>query len=245
MFLVKLGGSVITVKSRYRVFREKAVSEMLQQLKATGEPFALVHGGGSFGHIKAKEFGLPGNLSEKTIQGCSIVHRDMIDLDQRIIKSMNNIGLAGLGISPALFSNKVDELVEVFSMYSKNGFSPVTFGDVYIDEEKNRVEIISGDDLILELTRKLKPTRVIFLTDVDGIFDRNPKKFPGAKLLKVLNESPRYDTHGTDVTGGMEKKAGIIKEIARTGTTVYVLNGNKPSRIHDIQTERFIGTVIR
>lgn len=244
MFLVKLGGSVATVKGRYRYYREKAVAEIFKELLKTGEQFALVHGGGSFGHIMAKEYNLPGPINDRSRMGYSIVHRDMVDLNQRVVSTMIRSGLNGIGVPPAVFSNASEELVEVSTRYTGLGFYPVSFGDVYLDESKNMFGIISGDDLILELARKLKPDRVLFLTDVDGIYNRNPKKSRDAILLRTLEDSAVYETHGTDVTGGMGKKASAIRDITETGATVYVLNGNKPYRIHDVGTERFIGTVI-
>lgn len=243
MFLVKLGGSVITEKGKYRVFKRKVVTSIVKSLVETGDSFVMVHGGGSFGHIKAKEYGLPGPRNRRSEIGFSIVHRDMVDLDQKVIRVLTDMGIKSIGIPPALFPSGISGLGNLFMEYVEAGFSPVTFGDVYLENEA--FGIISGDDLMLELTRKLNPGKVIFLTDVDGIYDRNPKKFHDARLLKTMGENVRYDKVGTDVTGGMEKKASAIQEIARTGTTVYVLNGNKPSRIHDIGTERFIGTVIR
>lgn len=244
MFLVKLGGSVATVKGRYRYYREKAVAEIFKELLKTGEQFALVHGGGSFGHIMAKEYNLPGPITDRSRVGYSIVHRDMTDLNQRVISTMISSGLNGVGVPPAVFSNATEKLVEVFAHYTELGFYPVTFGDVYLDDANGSFGIVSGDDLILELARQLKPDRVLFLTDVDGIYNKNPKKSKDAALLKTLEDSAVYENHGTDVTGGMGKKASAIRDITKTGTTVYVLNGNKPHRINDAGTERFIGTVI-
>lgn len=244
MFLVKLGGSVATVKGRYRFYREKAVTEIFRELLKTGEQFALVHGGGSFGHIMAKEYNLPGSINDRSRLGYCIVHRDMVDLNQRVVSTMIRSGLNGIGVPPAVFPDAIEKLVEVSLRYTGLGFYPVSFGDVYLDDTRKTFSIISGDDLVLELARKLKPDRVFFLTDVDGIYNRNPKKSRGAVLLKTLEESAVYEMHGTDVTGGMGKKASAIRDITKTGTTVYVLNGNKPRRIHDAGTERFIGTVI-
>lgn len=243
MYLVKIGGSVITDKSRYRVFRQKAVAEILHELSLTGESFAVVHGGGSFGHIKAREYGLPGPMDGKGALGYSIVHRDMVDLNQKIVHIMVNMGFRAVGIPPALYFNRMDEITKVFLEYAQRGFMPVTFGDVYL--EGDRIGIVSGDDLMVELARALKPERVVFFTDVDGIYDRNPKKTRGAKLLPLLDGSAKYEETGTDVTGGMGKKASSILDIAALGATVYVLNGNVPSRIHSIGKEGFVGTVVK
>ncbi len=245
MFLVKLGGSVVTVKGRYGFYRQKAVDSIIRELIGTGEQFALVHGGGSFGHIKAKEYGLPGKISSRTEEGYSLVHRDMVDLNQKIVSSMIDAGLRGFGVPPAVFNGNLRAISDSVEFYTSLGFYPVTFGDVYPDMENKSFGIISGDDLMVELAGRLRPDKVAFLTDVDGIYDRNPKTSKNAKLLKTMNEKAVFEQYGTDVTGGMEKKAKSIMDITVTGAEVYVLNGNHPERIRDIGNDRFIGTVIK
>lgn len=245
MFLVKLGGSVITVKGRYRYFRPKAVQEIIGELKKKGEPFVLVHGGGSFGHIKAKEYGIPGAITEDRKMGYSIIHRDMVELNQRIINSLLDNKIRGVGVPPASFNGDLEKITQAMKEHMEAGLFPVSFGDVYINKAENRFEIVSGDDLVLELARVLRPREVYFLTDVDGIYDRNPKKHHDAVLLRELNDTATFEHVGTDVTGGMLKKASTVRDIAGLGTTVYVLNGNVPSRLNQINSKNFIGTVVK
>ena len=243
MFLVKIGGSVITNKSKYRVFREKKTSEIIDNLGKMGEPFVLVHGGGSFGHLKAKEYSLPGPLTKESVRGFTIVHGDMVDLSQKVVKIMIRTGLNGISIPPAFTMTGGSLRTEIFQDHFDRGFIPVTFGDTYI--RNSSAEIISGDDLVLQLAVRLKPDRVIFLTDVDGIYDRNPKKYADARLLRSLAVEAKFEMHGTDVTGGMENKVRVMKKISELGATVYLLNGNVSSRLHEIGTDRFTGTVIK
>ena len=245
MFLVKLGGSVITIKGRYRFYRPKAVHEIIKELKKKNEPFVVVHGGGSFGHIKAKEYGIPGEITERTRMGYSVVHRDMVDLNQRVMNSLIESGIRGVGIPPSVFKGNLQEISKSMGDHMDAGLFPVTFGDVYLNQKEKRFEIVSGDDLILELARKLKPSDVYFLTDVDGIYNRNPKKYRDAVLLRQLNDTAKYENIGTDVTGGMLKKASTVKDIAKLGCTVYVLNGNVPSRLNRTESKDFIGTVVK
>lgn len=245
MFLVKLGGSVVTIKGRYRYFRLKATQEIIKELKRKDEPFVLVHGGGSYGHIKAKEYGIPGEITDKRKMGYSVVHRDMVDLNRRITGILIGAGIRAVGIPPAVFGGRLEKISGSISEYLAEGFTPVSFGDVYVNREKTRFEIVSGDDLMLELARMLKPSSVYFLTDVDGIYDRNPKMYSNAVLLKELKDNASFEHVGTDVTGGMLKKANTAEDIAKLGITVYVLNGNVPSRLNRIDSKDFIGTVIR
>ena len=243
MQLVKLGGSVITVKSRYRYFLQQTTRKIVHELKKIDDEIILVHGGGSFGHIKASEYQLSGSPASSSRSGISIVHRDMMELDQRIIGVMLSESMPGIGMAPSSFPDPFIPPFDLIESYMKAGLFPVTFGDVYI--RNGNSGIVSGDDLMLALAIHFKPTRVMFLSDVDGIFDRNPKTHPDAELRKEVKGNEAFELNREDVTGGMGKKLGIMKKIAETGTTVYLLNGRHPERIWNMGTRDFIGTVIR
>ena len=55
MILIKLGGSVITDKNRPLTARLDVVQRLAYEIAACEEKVVLIHGGGSFGHIKAAE----------------------------------------------------------------------------------------------------------------------------------------------------------------------------------------------
>src|SRR2546426_12448298 len=53
MLLVKLGGSVLTDKTRLRTARRAAIRRLASELAAVRQSLVVVHGAGSFGHILA------------------------------------------------------------------------------------------------------------------------------------------------------------------------------------------------
>ena len=53
------------------------------------------------------------------------------------------------------------------------GKVPVLHGDVVRDSEQG-CAILSGDTLVECLTEEFKPKRVVFISDVEGIFTSNP-----------------------------------------------------------------------
>ena len=58
MMIVKLGGSVITRKDRYRSFRRAVTRRLAREIADSGEQVVLVHGAGSFGHLVASRHNL-------------------------------------------------------------------------------------------------------------------------------------------------------------------------------------------
>ena len=56
VYIVKLGGSVITDKNQPFSIRKIIISNLLTQIKNSEKKIIIVHGGGSFGHPLAKEY---------------------------------------------------------------------------------------------------------------------------------------------------------------------------------------------
>ena len=118
----------------------------------------------------------------------------------------------------------------------KHGLVPVLSGDMVFDSALGG-SVCSGDQVISCLSSKLKISRVVFATDVDGIFTADPKKKRDAKLiecvsarkLKFKKSISRAKT--TDVTGGMR---GKVAELSKIRSKIYVANALKPERIYKL-----------
>ncbi|MEM0155395.1 MAG: isopentenyl phosphate kinase [Thermoplasmataceae archaeon] len=242
--IVKLGGSLITDKGRYRTFRRAETEAVISNLLSFREEIVLVHGGGSFGHIKAKEYGIPGQINEKSKKGFSVIHHDMLSLNQEVSGLFIDRGFLPVSVPPANFLFKRSKALSSFRNYMDRGFMPVTFGDVYVKNERE-FGIYSGDTLVLDLARIFLPDRVIFISDVDGIYDKNPKIFPEAKLLDNPEDGASFQFSVPDVTGGIQNKFAVMKKVRKYSKSVYLINGLKPERLLDLDSQRFIGTVIR
>ncbi|HEC89681.1 MAG TPA: kinase, partial [Thermoplasmatales archaeon] len=56
MFVIKIGGSIITDKSKLGVYREYTMDALAEKMQ--NRKILLVHGAGSFGHILAEKYQL-------------------------------------------------------------------------------------------------------------------------------------------------------------------------------------------
>ncbi len=242
MIIVKLGGSVITDKSKYLAFREVTTRNITEVLSRLNEKMIIIHGGGSFGHIKAKEYGLPGSISDRTLTGLSVVHNDMMKLNQLIMDLLVSSGLRAVSVPPAAVFSGRRNYRQIYRLFEE-GIIPVTHGDAYLTS--HMVGIVSGDTIARDLARKYNPSRVVFLSDVDGVYNRNPKTDGDATLLSSLEDDVEFSEVVSDVTGGMKAKLSIMKKTAGFSGGVYLINGNHPERILDVGKKSFIGTAIR
>lgn len=200
----------------------------------------IVHGAGSFGHVVAKKYALQnGKVSDDQIKGVSQVTWDVRELDLMVIKAISDEGMDAVSIVPGSSAKLNDgELrsldVSKFNDFFALGMTPVTYGDVVLDSARG-FGICSGDQLIARLAEEFRPEKVIFVTDVDGVFTCDPRIDKDAKLIKEIDG----DTLGTlprsewcdDVTGSIFSKIEYMISIASMTKEVMIINGNVPGRL--------------
>lgn len=240
MILVKLGGSVITDKGRYRTFDPETAGRLAEEIARTGQDVMVVHGAGSFGHMLAKEHRLHLGISDDSqLLGASQVMSDVRELDLEVCRRMSAKGLRVVPLPPAscaiMRDGKLHHLeLGIFKDYLELGMVPVTFGDVVRDEVLG-LSICSGDQLMAALAEEFRPSKVIFVTDVDGVFTADPTQDPKAKLIptvdaKVLDSLPRTERN-IDVTGSIFAKIRYMIDMASLTDECLVLNGKVPGRL--------------
>ncbi len=243
--LVKLGGSVVTDKSRLKTFAGRNTGGLADELSSylaggTDRRVIVVHGGGSFGHIIAKKFSIRDGFRDTAqIAGFAQVRMDMRELNARIIESLRRRSLNAISFPPeSLFriedgticSSDAGQALEA----AKIGLIPVSFGDAVMDARRT-FTILSGDSIMMELSRVAIPSVSVFCTDVDGIFTEDPKAGAGS-LLRSISASSEVNAGSSshhDVTGGMKGKLDVLFEVAKNSGRTFVVNGNKRGRLSD------------
>jgi isopentenyl phosphate kinase len=239
MILVKLGGSVITDKGRYRTFDQANAERLAREIVRSRKPVIIVHGAGSFGHVLAKKYRLnEGYRDHGQIKGLAQVSLDVRDLNLRLMDALQSAGLPCVSIPPGACSlmdggKLVSFDMEVMHRYLDLGVVPVTFGDVVLDR-KLGFGICSGDQLVGLLANEFDAKRVVFCADVDGVFSSDPHLHNDARLIEqvdrsILSSLPRSVRHA-DVTGSIYGKIESILELAK-GREALVINGRVRGRL--------------
>ncbi len=243
--ILKIGGSVITLKDKYKSPNSESIANIAKILGEFPEPIILVHGAGSFGHIKALEFGLdsPGKVRGKEMEISTVVN-DVLSLNSIISDALAAEGFRGISLpTHALYSSKGPE-IDIVQEMLRNTFSPILYGDIIIQNGNYR--IISGDEIILDLSRKFRPDEIIFATDVDGLYSSDPKEYTNAKFFREIRASElNIKDKGKDATGSMTGKVEKIKLMLPYTRRVMIVNGLYPERLRKaLNDEETIGTVV-
>ena len=257
MQVLKLGGSVVTVKDEPKTPHMDNIRRLAEEIKAAWPtPLILVHGGGSYGHPVAKQYGIAdGYSSERQILGYAKTHQAMVELNTIIVDALMNSGLPAVSVTPSTFIITTDGRIksvnlEMIGQLVIKGFLPVLYGDAVLDKQKG-FSILSGDQLAVKLATSLGATRLIYGADVDGVYTSNPKLVDEARLMEnlPLDMLEGYVKIGqsltTDVTGGMMGKVSEAAEAVKKGVQVLIVNATKPDVIFKaIRGEKVTGTVL-
>ena len=243
--ILKLGGSVITNKRVGKpVVRVRHVKQLAREVsrvcldgaRGSRPPLILLYGGGSFGHPLAHRY----QLSGKMLSIDSLVDAaKTISAMRRLGTTLTDIFLdEGVPVVPLQTSSSVQQrngkliitnysLIEDILLY---GGIPLLGGDVIVADHRRTV-IASADWLASKLARHFHSRKLLFATDVSGVY----KKFPARtherplpvilrKELKALvasSQTTRDDS--IDVTGAMAGKLRSLLPLRNC--TVIIFNG--------------------
>ncbi|WP_298501694.1 isopentenyl phosphate kinase [uncultured Methanobrevibacter sp.] len=262
MIILKIGGSILTNKdsAESEIDSEslkRIAGEIKSSLDISDKQLIIVHGAGSFGHPPAKEYkiGEPFDENEypqKRIGFCK-TQNAVKKLNMLICQAFIAEGLPVVAIPASSFMTATNKRItegnlKSFEKYLDKGFIPVIYGDVVLDSELE-ICVISGDQLIQYLAVNLGPDKVILGTDVDGVYNKNPKTHDDAIFFEKFSSLEDLDTlEGTtnvDVTGGMVGKIKELLYLADLGIESMIINAEVKDNIFKVlEDEKVKGTVI-
>ena len=106
-----------------------------------------------------------------------------------------------------------------------------------------------NDSLSAKVAKFTDADRLIILTDVEGLYDSDPKKNPHARLLSELHgvspgilaqTSPRSGS--TRGTGGMYSKLKAAQEASKSKIDTWLVKGDRPSVLIEIAKDHPVGS---
>lgn len=127
------------------------------------------------------------------------------------------------------------------------------FGAIPVINENDAVaveEIVFGDnDSLSAIVAKLiQADALLILTDIDGLYDRNPNEDEYARIIPVVNEITEslFEIAGGKGskfgTGGMITKLQAAQIATEAGIDTIVMNGQEPDNIYKVLEGHQVGT---
>jgi len=254
LIVIKYGGNVFIDREIFNNF----VSD-LKILNELGLSVIVVHGGGP----RIKRELDKSNIKSKFIRGLrvtdkkiiNIVENVLIDFNNDIVKSLEEKGTKGVSIN-----TKNNNVIHVDPESSELGFVgvPKKIETNVIDKilNENFIPVISplglgdnkqtyninGDTAAGAVAKSLKSRRLLLMTNVEGVLDKNKKLIEEVSSSKIL-EMIKDET----ITEGMIPKINTCLDAVNNGVTaVAIIDGRKKhSILFEIFSDKGSGTLIR
>ncbi len=234
LVFLKLGGSLITEKTKTSVSRTDVIARLAKEiaaaLKATPAlHLVLGHGSGSFGHVPAKKYSTRSGVRTEAEWGGFIeVWQQAQSLNRIVMDALNLAGVPVIAFPPSASvmakNGKLHswDLSPVKSALEAN-LVPVVYGDVVFDTELGGT-ILSTEDLFVYLAQHLNPARILLAGDEGGVYEDYIAKTNVIKEITPSNfpaASPG-EAAGADVTGGMAGKVKTMVDLVQLIPSIQV-----------------------
>lgn len=260
LFLIKLGGSLITDKTRPRTARTEVIARLAKEIREAAESsdlsFVIGHGSGSFGHRAAQESGIHrGVESRKQLAGVGKTQGSAAALHRIVFQSLIEAGVPAFSLSPSSFAVAAGGASEALwpeplLLALGLGLVPIVYGDVVMDREWG-ASICSTESLFLALVPALASRGrfvrgVVWLGETGGVLDPEGKVISEIESDEVTKIAEGISgASGVDVTGGMRHRLEAAETLARLGVTSWIGNGLEPGNlIKAIKREVENGTLV-
>ena len=253
LIVIKYGGNVFIDRDIFNNFIED-----ISVLNKLGLSIVVIHGGGP----RIKRELDKSNIQSKFIRGLRVTDEKIINVVEDVLIDFNNDIVDSLkkkNTDAISIHTKKNSIIEIIPESEELGFvgKPNKINnDIIINLlDKNIVPIISplgvkgnqtyninGDTAAGSIAKSLKARRLILMTNIQGVLDKQKKLIEEVTSSEILNM-----IEDETITGGMIPKINTALDAVNNGVTgVVIVDGRKPhSILFEIFSDKGAGTLIR
>lgn len=251
--VVKVGTSTLTHDSgAANLHSIEALVRVLADLEGYGHEVILVTSGAiSVGTAKMLLSERPRDLRMKqaaaAVGQCQLMH-----LYDKFFSEYNR-GVAQILLTDEDVADPVrsEHLSGTFGALLDMGIIPIVNENDSVSSaeiETGAAKVLGDNDTLSAIVAKLtNADLLILLSDIDGLYDKDPHQNPDAKLIERvtnLSDIEEYaggagSKHGT---GGMITKISAANIATEAGCDMVITNGVRPADIYDIVAGKPVGT---
>ena len=254
IIVIKYGGNVFIDRQIFNNF----VSD-LSVLQKLGLSVVVVHGGGP----RIKRELDKSNISSKFVRGLRVTDERIINIVEKVLIEFNEdivSSLSDLNAKAISLNTKENNVIEIQPESKELGFVgiPNKINTEFIKEKINEKIIpiisplglgldkktynINGDTAAGAIAKSLKSRRLLLMTNVEGVLNKNNtliEEISTSKILGMIEDKT--------ITEGMIPKINTCLDAVHNGVTaVAIIDGRKKhSVLFEIFSDKGSGTLIR
>ena len=254
LIVIKYGGNVFIDRSIFDNF----IADICL-LNKLGLSIVVVHGGGP----RIKRELDKSNIQSNFIRGLRVTDKRIIDIVERVLIDFNNdivSSLEKIGSKAVSINTKKNNIIEVVPEAKELGFVglPKKINNkILLDiikqnripivsplglDENNQTHNINGDTAAMAVAKSLKSRRLLLMTNVDGVLNKEKKliaEISSSEILEMIEDET--------INSGMIPKVNACLTAINNGVTAAgIINGTKQhSCLWEIFSDKGSGTLIR
>ena len=254
LIVIKYGGNVFIDRNIFNNFIED-----ISILNKLGLSIIVIHGGGP----RIKKELEKSNIQSKFIRGLRVTDQKIINIVENVLIDFNHDirnSLSEQGSKAISINTKENNIIEVIPEAEELGFvgkpnkinidlieniinenfipiiSPLGLG------ENNQTYNINGDTAAGAIAKSLKCRRLLLMTNVEGVLDKNKKLIEEIYSSEIL-EMIKNET----ITRGMIPKINTCLDAINNGVTAVGIIDARPkhSILFELFSDKGSGTLIR
>ena len=254
LIVIKYGGNVFIDRNIFNNF----ITD-INILNKLGISIVIVHGGGP----RIKRELEKSNIESKFIRGLRVTDEKIINIVENVLIDFNNDIVNSLiqkGSEAVSIHTKNNNIIEVVPEVEELGFvgipNKVNSAFLINTIKKNKIPIISplglgkdnqtyninGDTAAGAVAKSLKSRRLLLMTNVEGVLNKEKKLIEEISSLEILQM-----IENQTITEGMIPKINTCLDAVNNGVTaVGIIDGRKKhSILFEIFSDKGSGTLIR
>ncbi len=248
--VIKVGTSTLTHRTgMLNIRRIEKLVKTLADLHNAGYEVILVSSG-SIGLGMAK-LGLSERPKETPLkQACAAVGQcELMDIYGNLFSDYG-ITVAQLLVTKYVLlegrrcnvENAMEKIIEL-------GVVPIINENDTVAIDELELEVGENDSLAAMVATLAKADLLVMMSDIDGLYDKDPHKSKDAKLIPVVGEITdeiRSLAGGVATkfgTGGMATKINAVEIAYEAGIDAVLMNGERPERLYELFDDKSVGTL--
>ena len=254
LIVIKYGGNVFIDRNIFDSF----IADICL-LNKLGLSIVVVHGGGP----RIKRELDKSNIQSNFIRGLRVTDKRIIDIVERVLIDFNNdivSSLEKMGSKAVSINSKKNNIIEVVPEAKELGFVGLPNkinNKILLDiikqnripivsplglDENNQTHNINGDTAAMAVAKSLKSRRLLLMTNVDGVLNKEKKliaEISSSEILEMIKDET--------INSGMIPKVNACLTAVNNGVTAAgIINGTKQhSCLWEIFSDKGSGTLIR
>ena len=248
--VVKVGTSTLTHKTgMLNIRRVEQLVKTLADLQNAGHEVILVSSGaiglgmGKLG-LREKPKDTPGKQACAAVGQCELMY-----LYDNLFSEYSITVAQMLLTKYILLEDRRKNVENAMERIVSQGVIPIINENDTVAIDELELELGENDSLAAIVAQIAKADLLIIMSDIDGLYDKDPHKYDEAELIPVVNEITDEirglaGGAGTKLgTGGMITKINAVEIAYEAGIDVVLMNGQHPKALYDLFEDKQVGTI--